>query len=83
MQVAKVNNEKNTTLPRINNTTISGCADNSDRQLVGVLDPVSLKNVTHTEFVRVNMNERIHVRMLTPPPPPQELQLPGGTPIGK
>lgn len=55
----------------MNNTTLSGCADKSDRQLVGVLDPVSLKNVTHTEFVRVNMNERIHVRMLTPPP--QEL----------
>lgn len=73
MQVAKVKNEKNTTLPRINKTTLSGCVDKSDRQLVGVLDPVSLKNVTHTEFVRVNMNERIHVRILTSPPPPPGL----------
>lgn len=81
MHVARVSIEKDTTLPPMSETILSGCVDKPDQQLVGVLDPASLKNGAHTGSVLVKMNDRIPVRILNPTP--QELKLPAGTHLGK
>ena len=77
MHVTRVTIATDATLPPLSETVLSGQVDKPNGQLVGVLDPASLKNGAHTGSVLVNMNEHIPIRIQNPIL--QELKLPVGT----
>ena len=79
--VCRVTVANETILEPMAETNVVRKVDCPKESVIGVLDPASLKNGTHTGSVLVPMKEKIPVRIINPTH--QRVKLPTGTHLGK